>query len=346
MAASAALTAEKVLRIVRNVVGPGKMPLHRPFIGQEDADLVRDTILHDPVGYDMIVHFEDALTKACGVDYAVAVSSGTAALHLALLVLNVEPGDVVSMPTMNFVAAAAAARYCGALPAFDIPPDAGVKLKARIGVHLLGVPSDGAVSDGRVPVIEDAAEALGSRLNGDPCGSLGDIAILSFNNNKTVTTGGGGAVLTNDPAIAKRVRHLATTAKIASPFHYAHDAVGFNYRMGAINAAMGYGQLCRLSVILQEKRELADAYRAAFADMMPPAVEGENNWLNTIVLENDIQRDMVLAVLRQDGIEARALFTPIHFQAPYRDCLKDADAGELADQRYRTTVCLPSGFMG
>lgn len=350
MAASAEVTAEKVLRTVRTVLGPGEMPLHRPFIGQEDADMVRDTILHDPVGYEMIEHFETELARVCGVNHAVAVSSGTAALHLALLVLGVGPGDTVSMPTMTFVAAAAATRYCGAVPAFDVKAGPGTNIKARIGVHLLGRPDPEAMADDTVPVIEDAAEALGSTLFNRPCGSLGTIGILSFNNNKIVTTGGGGAVLTNDPDVAARVRHLATTAKIPGPFHYAHDAVGFNYRMGNINAAMGYGQLCRLPQILEAKREIAEAYASAFGGMMPnlplASVMTENHWLNSIVLENDIQRDMVLQVLRQNGIAARALFTPIHLQAPYRDCLRDTRAAQAAEQRYQTTVCLPSGFMG
>lgn len=348
--ASAALTAEKVLRLIRPIVGPGKVPLHRPFIDGDDGENVYATTMTDPVGYDMIQQFEAQLEITCGVKHAVAVSSGTAALHLALLVLNVEPGDVVSMPTMNFVAAAAAVRYCGAVPVFDMFELPGVKIKARIGVHLLGRPDPEATQDGNIPVIEDAAEALGSTLFNRPCGGLGDIGILSFNNNKIVTTGGGGAVLTNDADVAKRVRHLATTAKIPGPFHYAHDAVGYNYRMGNINAAMGLGQLRRLPSILKAKRELADTYARTFGDIAPPflpvAAGGENHWLNTIALENDIQRDMVLAVLRQEGIEARALFTPIHLQAPYRDCVSNPFSAAVAVERFSTTVCLPSGFMG
>lgn len=350
---STAALAQKVVEAVRSVVGRGPVPLHRPFINATDIETVTRVLADDPVGYHTISMFEDELAAACGVRCAVAVSSGTAALHLALLVLGVGPGDVVSVPTLTFAAAAAAVRYTGAAICFDgagtAPP------KAHIGVHLLGRPNP-ELADWAdrefCPLIEDAAEALGSRYNGRPCGSFGVMGVMSFNNNKIVTTGGGGAVLTNDEALAKRVRHLATTAKVPSPFFYEHDAVGFNYRMGTVNAALGLGQLMRLPSILRYKRELALEYGYAFRDIAEPVAEPagsrENAWLNTCNMPGPgpEYRDALLEAMRAAGLECRALFSPLHMQAPYSTSYYNREAAIAAYARYHRTVLLPSGYMG
>jgi perosamine synthetase len=280
----------------------------------------------------------------------VAVSSGTAALHLALLVAGVRPGDRVALPTLNFVAAAAAVRYCGASTVFD-PRGTDRDIKAEIDVHLLGRVSGRVVmTDPKGFGIEDAAEALGSRWHNKPCGSFWNISVLSFNNNKIVTTGGGGAVLTNDEDVADRVRHLATTARLPG-LDFDHDAVGFNYRMGNVNAALGLTQLLHLPTILRRKREIHEAYVhqiAAIIDAdlsMPPEPsenERPNYWLNAITVPMTL-RDFIMDALRSDGINCRPLFKPLHMLAPYSGFERDDEAADRATKHWLSTILLPSG---
>lgn len=342
-----ALTRD-IVAAVRKVTGPGKIDLHKPFATKADAENVYRAAVEQPVGHHYIAAFEELVADACGVKHAIAVSSGTAALHLALLVCGVGRGSRVSLPTLTFAAAAAAIRYCGADIVFDQPNLANVD--ARVAVDLLGdVDMTLALRGyhGPSPIIEDAAEALGSRFNGKPCGSFGTIGIMSFNSNKIVTTGGGGAVLTNDDDTAERVRHLATTAKIPSPFYFEHDMVGFNYRMSNMAAAFGLGQMLALPAILQVKRNIAAAYREAFAGLVydRPEEPGHrpNYWLNAITVPDKATRNAVLMALQAEGIAARAIFTPLHEQKPYQHWSFHHQSGVDAVERFQRTICLPSG---
>lgn len=206
-----------------------------------------------------------------------------------------------------------------------------------VRVDLLGMPETNI----HYTAIEDAAEALGSKAGDEACGSFGAISILSFNNNKIVTTGGGGMVLTDDEGLATRIRHLATTAKKPSPWFFEHDAVGFNYRMPNICAALGLGQMRRLEETVARKRALHERYRNALPVPMweePPGCRA-NFWLNAITVKD---RDATLRALTEVGISCRALFTPLHLQEPYRDCPRDEDLS-AAEELFAHTVCLPSG---
>lgn len=342
--------ADAVEGVVRKRQPEGEVALHRPFIGTEDADRVFDTVVDEPVGYSRINAFEQLLQERTGSKHAICVSSGTAALHLALLVADVLRDELVSIPSLTFAAGAAAIRYCQGIPSFG-----GQGTRVQIIVDLLGEPASELIHDhagvelqlGQF-IIEDAAEALGSQLGGDPLGTYGKIGILSFNNNKIVTTGGGGAVLTDDDELAQRVRFYATTARDPKrPGFFEHLDVGYNYRMGNINAAMGISQMHRLDKILEYKRTLRNEYSEA----LHPIGEGvwfnfgrrfSNAWLNELRVPSQHRDDVILALAHR-GIFARPLFTPLHLQAPYEG-YPVTDAERLgSESRFGTAILLPSG---
>lgn len=335
--------AAEIVSAVRKVTGPGQIPLHRPFVTEGDMYRVHYT---DPIGYDAVEKLEAELREFTGAKHAIAVSSGTAALHLALLGVGVLNGHKVAITPMEFAGAAAAIMYCGASPRFGYADGTA----ASITVHLLGTPTH-RVPDTIRPIIEDAAAALGSFYEGQPCGGFNTAGIFSFNNNKIVTTGGGGAVMTNDTQVAARVRHLATTAKKPSPFFFEHDAVGFNYRMGNMGAALGIGQMLRLMDTVTIKRRLRETYAQALGHLEPDVkvcIEGQNArsnyWLNAITVRPEY-RDTIMEALWGDGISCRALYTPLHLQAPYRGYEVAVDSAAEAERLFATTICLPSGRM-
>lgn len=331
--------------------------IHDPFISKDDHRHVMVAMEEGPTGYAETTMFEAAIAGRLGRRFALGTSSGTAALHLAMLAVGVKPNSVVVMPTLNFVAAAAAARYCGATPFFaDHGPHVQHivtnQVSAIVYTHLLGMP-DIDISRVpkypiRIPIIEDAAEALGSSIAGKPCGSFGDVSILSFNNNKIVTTGGGGMLLTDDQKIYEKAKHLATTAKIPSQRFYWHDDVGFNYRMPNICAAMGLGQIARLDLTLLDKRDLAHRYAKAFAGvdgyrfMVEEDGTRSNYWLNAVVAAGREYRDRALDEMAAAGLPARAMFTPMHLMKPYAR-FPHSDDMRRAEGLADTVVCLPSG---
>src|SRR5580693_8002485 len=274
----------QIVEAVASVL-PARRPIghHEPSLDVRDLAAINECYYTGLTGYGFINRFEEAIAKACGVRHAIAVSSGTAALHLALMAAGVKPGDEVLVPALTFVATANAVVHAGAVPNFvDGPlninayklrcylsretvraPTGGPRLNRRTGrpvtamivVDLLGVPADLAAleavaSEFGLAMIEDAAEALGSRAGNRACGSHGRAGILSFNNNKIVTTGGGGVVLTDDDWLAAKVVQLATTARLPHQWAVEHDAVAWNYRMGTINAAVGCAQMEKLDEFL------------------------------------------------------------------------------------------------
>lgn len=342
--------AEQVVAACNSIWKPApgqRIPLHAPFITRDDFDNVALCMNEQPVGYGFIQELERLVRERIGVKHAIAVSSGTAALHLALIAVGVRPGDEVAVPPLTFAAAAAAVTYCGARPYFGRAVDRSGPT-AVIKVDLLGIPAEEDPNLYGAPVIEDAAEALGSSRRGVPCGSMGDIGILSFNNNKIVTTGGGGMVLTNVDSYAEMVRHLATTAKKPLKHFFEHDAIGFNYRMTNLGAALGVGQMERLGAILQFKSGIAAGYRAAFAGMDGVRVVGApddvrpNHWLNAIEVP-PVYRDLIMNALSANGFECRALFTPLPIQKPYELFFADMQMLEGAMSRFSRTILLPSG---
>ena len=377
------LKAADIVQIVRSVVGPGPVAFCEASIGEAEAASVAACVRENAVGYQAVDRLQSMISNICGTEQGTAVSSGTAALHLALMAVGVRVGDEVLMPTLTFVATANAASYLGAIPHFVDSRDydlgvapfklrrylariveqqegkptnrrTGRHISAIVATHLLGHPAqideiaEIAAAHG-IPLIEDAAEALGSTFNGRPCGSFGAAGAISFNGNKIVTTNGGGAVLTNDPWIQAKVWTMATTARLPHPWLMEHSELAWNYRMGNINAALGLPQLERLGDLVGAKRRLAARYIDAFVGAAGAStfIEREgcrsNYWLNAIMLDphpTAAKRDEVLAALHTDGIGCRALFTPMHELPFYKD--NPRDNVEMAMDIWRRTVCLPS----
>ena len=345
-----------VVEAIRAVVGPGTLALHEPrFQGQEASflmDCLASTYVSSVGAY--VDRFESDLATLTGAKHAVAVVNGTAALHIALLLAGVQPDDEVLLPTFTFVATANAIRYCQAIPHFVdsevttlgldahalrehlaanthmkngvcINRHTGRVIRAVLPMHTFGCPVDlGALlavaAEFNLQVIEDAAESLGSFYKGQHTGTSGIFGTLSFNGNKIVTTGGGGALLTNDTELARKAKHLTTTAKVAHRWEFVHDQLGYNYRMPNINAALGCAQLEQLPVFLAQKRALHDRYKQAFASVdgirlwSEPAHCTSNYWLQSLLLdEPDVAlRDAILAAANDAGLMTRPAWTLMH----------------------------------
>lgn len=353
-----------IVDAIRAVVGPGPEPLHEPrFAGNEWAYLKEclDSTYVSSVGR-FVDRFEAELASLTGARHAVAVVNGTAALHISLQLANVRPGDEVLVPALTFVATASAVTYCGATPHFadseertlGLDPRAlreylqdiselrsdqcvnrttGHVIRAVVPMHVFGHPVDieGMVAvarDFRLALIEDAAESLGSTFHGRHTGTFGLMGTLSFNGNKTVTTGGGGGILINDVELAKRAKHLTTTAKVPHRWEYRHDEVGFNYRLPNINAALGCAQLEQLPGFLEAKRRLFERYQAAFARVPSVRIVAEpdgcrsNYWLQALLLDDSVvsERDAILTATNDAGFMTRPAWTLMHRLAPYRTC--------------------------
>jgi dTDP-4-amino-4,6-dideoxygalactose transaminase len=317
--------------------------------------------------------FEGEFARLLGVSGAVALSSGTAALHLALLVLGIGPGGEVVVPTLTFVATANAVRYVGAEPVFidsetvswNLDPallEEELADRARrnrlpaavIGVDLYGQCADWArITDTctrfGVPTIEDAAEALGASCSGRPAGSLGDIGAFSFNGNKVITTSGGGMLTADRHDWVQHARGLATQAR--DPFlYYEHSELGFNYRLSNLLAALGLAQLGRLPEMVRRRRAINARYRAALGgvpglDFMPVAPYGEPScWLTVVTIdpsEFGASSDDLSRRLGADNIEARPAWKPMHLQPLYAGC--EVRGGAVSERVFRTGLCLPSG---
>jgi perosamine synthetase len=326
--------------------------------------------------------FERDLAAVTGCAHAVATSNGTSALHICLLLAGVRPGDEVVMPTLTFIATANAVSYAGAMPHFvdseavSLGVDAakldahlrdvatieggvcihrrtGAAMRALVVMHVFGHPCDldalaEVAARWKLVLIEDAAESLGSTYRGRHTGNVGAVSALSFNGNKVVTTGGGGAILSNDAALAKRAKHLTTTARTPHRWSFLHDEVGYNYRLPNLNAALGCAQLERLASFVERKRRLAARDRAALVDvdgasfLAEPPGTSSNYWLNAVVLDpaHAGERDALLAALNDAGYMARPLWTLMHRLPMYAACPR----GDLtiAEQMEARVVHVPS----
>ncbi len=325
-----------------------------------------------PVGPDLDA-FEGQVAELVGVRHAVALSSGTAALHLALIAAGVHRGDTVLVPSFTFAATANAVRYLGARPVFldstptswNVDPElVADELRIRaaedrlpravITVDMYGQCADydpllAACDRYGVALIEDAAEALGATYRGRAAGSFGLAGVLSFNGNKIATTGGGGMLVTDDGRVATQARHLATQAREPVP-HYEHRTVGYNYRLSNLLAAIGRGQVQRLDELVAARRETNRFYRTALGDLagltfMPVAEYGVPNWwLTCLLVDADTfgaTRDEILAALGAQNIEARPTWKPMHLQPVFQDCV--ARGGAVSADLFRRGLCLPSG---
>ncbi|MEH1124645.1 aminotransferase class I/II-fold pyridoxal phosphate-dependent enzyme [Micromonospora sp. CPCC 206061] len=352
----------------------GRVYLSPPDIGELEESYVLNALRSGwvaPVGPDLDA-FEDEMADRVGAAHAVAVTSGTAALHLALLALGVGPGQVVVVPTLTFVATANAAVYAGAEPVFvDCEASTGnidvalmADLLARLRAEgrkvgaVLPVDMFGACADYAtllpvcevlgVPVVEDAAEALGATHAGQPAGSFGHAAVLSFNGNKIMTTSGGGMVVTSDAALADRCRYLSTQAR--QPVrHYEHAEVGYNYRLSNLLAALGRAQLRRLDEMTARRRLLRDRYTKVFASapgvrLLAADDAGSNCWLTTIVVDPRVAGwhagEMATHLATQD-VETRPVWKPMHLQPVYAGS-RGAITG-AAERLFAHGLTLPSG---
>jgi len=358
-----------------------RIPLAEPVMRGNEWKYVKECLDSGWVSSvgSYVDRFEEVVKKFVGAEHAVAVTNGTAALHLALLVAGVHEGDAVLVPALTFIAPVNAVRYVGAEPIFfDCDPNTlcldtdsvlrflaeeceeradhspyhkrtGRRVAAVIPVHVFGNPiaMDPLVAvcaRSRICVIEDATESLGSTYRGRATGTIGDIGCFSFNGNKIITTGGGGMIVTNHEDFARRSRHLSTQAK-KDTFWYDHDEIGYNYRLTNIQAALGVAQMEVLPAFVSRKREIAARYRDLMEGVPEVRVleEGEgaksNYWLSTIQVP-EVHQESLLQYVNERGIQARPVWKPIHTLLMYRAC--ETYAMEHAPQLSRSCLNLPS----
>ncbi len=346
--------------------------LSAPHMGGEELGFVEDafeTNWLSSVGPNLDA-FETELGDLVGA-YCAALSSGTAAIHLGLRLLGVGSGDEVICPTLTFVATANPILYQGGIPVFldsestswNLDPNLledvlaekasrGTLPKAVIVVHLFGQSADlDALRDVcaryEVPILEDAAEALGTTYRGTQVGAFGEIGVFSFNGNKIITTTGGGALVSRDPELVARARFWATQARDPSTA-YEHSQLGYNYRMSNVLAGIGRGQLRVLPERVDRRREIAFHYASAFEDLegielMPQADWGlHTNWLSVFVVDEaaGCSRDALIAALAAEDIEARPVWKPMHTQALFQGC--ESHGGAVAERAFERGICLPS----
>jgi dTDP-4-amino-4,6-dideoxygalactose transaminase len=359
-----------------------RLYLSPPHLGRHELNYVHKAIEDNwvaPAGPN-ITGFEADICAAVGVPYAVALNSGTAAIHLGLILLGVGPGDEVLCPSFTFVATANPIVYLGAAPVFvdsetetwNICPERlreaivdriakGKKPKALILVHLYGMPAKlpeilALAKEFDISILEDAAEALGSEWQQQPLGGFGRVGVFSFNGNKILTTSGGGALVTYDKALADKARFLATQAKDDAP-HYQHSETGYNYRLSNILAGIGRGQMELLTERVKRRRQIFDWYREHLAALPgltvalgpEPAGSRANRWLTTILLSSP-DPDHAVPVptpealrlhLETRNIESRPLWKPLHLQPLF--AAAPMYGGAVCEDLFARGLCLPSG---
>lgn len=355
---------DDLIDLVRSIYGEGFVPLHRPvFAGTEREDLVAciDSNFVSSVGAQ-VVEMEQRVAAFAGAAHGVAVVNGTNALQVALRLVGVERDCEVITQALTFVATCNAMAYLGARPVFvdvdrstlGLSPDAlsrfleatgvrrdgqcynresGRRIAACQPMHTFGHPArideiSEICGDWGIPLVEDAAESLGSYYRGQHTGTFGRVGVFSFNGNKIVTTGGGGMIVTDDAALAAQAKHLTTTAKVDHPYEYVHDQLGYNFRMPNLNATLGCAQMEQLPGFLATKREIAGRYAEFCAEhglefVHEPEHARSNYWLNAIVLENRKARDAFLQATNDQGIMTRPIWRLMNELPMYADCQRD-----------------------
>ncbi len=376
----------EIINFIKSLYKRDFIPLHEPvFIGKEKDYLLKclDSTYVSYVG-EFVDKLEKAIEQFTGSKYAIATVNGTSALHIALLLVGVEREDEVITQPLTFVATCNAIKYAGAEPVFVdiskntlgmapesleyffknhtyvnkdgylINKETKRKVKACVPMHTFGHPCEiedivSLCEKYNIPVIEDAAESLGSFYKNKHTGTFGKIGILSFNGNKIITTGGGGMILTNDEKMVKRAKHITTTAKVPHQYEYYHDEVGYNYRMPNINAAIGLAQMEQLPKFLEIKRQIAKTYKEFFKNFKDIKFIEEseysqsNYWLNAILFENKKQRDEFLEYSNKNGVLTRPAWTLMYKLPMYKDCFKiETQNAEYIEERL---VNLPSGVV-
>ena len=353
--------------------------LSSPHLGEEETAFVEDAFRTNwiaPLG-PHVDGFERELAAYAGVGHAAALSSGTAAIHLGLLLLGVQPGDTVFCSSLTFVGSCNPILYCGARPVFidsepgswNMSPQALERAfdwarrenrlpRCVILVNLYGQSADmdallPICERHGVPVLEDAAESLGATCKGRASGSFGRIGIFSFNGNKIITTSGGGMLVSDDADLVARARKLATQAREPAP-HYEHAEVGFNYRMSNVLAGIGRGQLKVLDQRVERRRQVYEIYRQALSEVgevqwMPePAGMRSTRWLTCMLMQGADaagRRDHVLRSLERHSIEARPVWKPMHLQPLFRgaEYFPHAEGEDVSARLFEAGICLPSG---
>ncbi len=375
---------ENLLGSIREVFGEGFIPLHAPvFNGNEKQYLAEciDTTFVSSVGA-FVDRFEQMMAEIAGTKYAIATMNGTAALHLALILADVGENDEVITQPLTFVATCNAISYQKAHSVFvdvdketlGLSPKAlkdfleknafikdnqcinkntGRIIKAVVPMHTFGISAaideiKAICIDWNLVLIEDAAEALGSRYKEKALGSYGDLAAFSFNGNKIVTSGGGGCVVTNDEKIAKRAKHLSTTAKLPHAWQFFHDEVGYNYRLPNVNAALACAQLEQLPIFLEKKKQLASFYANICEKNDIPFISnaegGESNfWLNAILVEDFSVRETLLAEANKRGIMMRPVWELMSDLPAFSECQNDGC--ETAKWLQERLVNIPSSVI-
>lgn len=374
-----------LIKFVRREFGEsGQIHLHMPLFGSEEQALVADCIgsrfVSSASGY--VDRFEAMIRDYTGASAAVVTTNCTAALHTAFMLCGVRQGDLVITQAITYVSTCNAIRYCGADPVFvDIEKKTlgmsasalqdfleknaelrgqtchlkatGQVIRACVPMHTFGHPVD---LDGimqvcqhwHLPLIEDAAQSLGSRYKGQSTGRFGQIGTISFNGNKIITTAGGGVMLFQSPELAAKAKHLSTTAKVPHGYVFYHDEVGYNYRMPSLNAALGCAQIEKLDKFLAAKRALAESYQAFFDGssyefFTEPEACRSNYWLNAVICPDKASRDEMLAKTNAEEIGTRAVWEPMTRLPMYKDCLRGSlDMTEWIADR---VVNLPSSVV-
>ena len=358
------------------------IPLHEPrFIGNEKKyvmDAIDSTFVSSVGKY--VDQFEEMMCEITGAKYAIAIVNGTNAIHLSMVLAGVEPGDEVITQSLTFIATANAISYCQATSHFvDVDKETmglsptlldahlqeisemrngecfnkntNKRIKACVPMHTFGLPLyiDGLVKvcdKYNITLIEDAAESLGSYYKGQHTGTFGKLGTFSFNGNKTVTSGGGGAIITDDEELAKRAKYLSTQAKIPHKWEYKHDAIGYNYRMPNLNAALACAQLEQLDFYIKNKRELNDNYAQFLVGNGDVKLVQEvknaksNYWLNAVILKDKSERDNFLEELNSKGVITRPIWALMNHLEMFKDCPKsDLSNSEWLEDR---VVNIPS----
>ncbi|NOX49776.1 MAG: LegC family aminotransferase [Gammaproteobacteria bacterium] len=378
---------ERFLEFVRSIYGTKEfIPLHAPvFVGNEKnylTDTVDSTFVSSVGEY--VNQFESSVVDYTDAGYAIATVNGTSALHIALLLAGVKPGNIVITQSFTFVATCNAIRYCGALPAFvdvdlttlglsaesleiylaahcEVRDDGccwsrvdNQVIRACVPMHTYGFPAN--ISEIKticdrynITLVEDAAESLGSYSSGMHTGTIGKLAAISFNGNKIITTGGGGMILTADEGLAKKAKHITTTAKVPHSWVFDHDEIGYNYRLPNINAALGVAQMEYLPFFVENKRNLAKLYQQwgkenGLQFMTEPKGTESNYWLNAVITESQSQRDEMLEVTNANQVMTRPAWTPMHRLAMNADCSTSAEL-DNTEWLYERLVSVPSSVV-
>ena len=351
----------ELINKIKSIYGEGFVPLHRPVFDSREKNILCDVIDSNFVSSagEQIAELEQFVALYVGSRFAVSVTSGTAAIHLALIVAGVKAKEEVLTQSLTFVATGNAIMYTGAVPVFiDIDRNnfgmcpialrkwlesnterkngklynlsSGNLISACLPVHIFGMPCNMCelskiCEEYNLTLIEDSAEALGSRIGKKYCGTFGKAGIFSFNGNKIITTGGGGMVVTDDEEFAKKAKHLSTTAKLNHSYEYFHDEVGYNYRMPNLNAALGLAQMEKIDRFIDAKRCIHEEY-AKFCKSFEISILSEysnktsNFWLNAIILESRQQRDNFISICASKDVMARPVWHPLHKLPAFKHC--------------------------